>query len=94
MRISANRIKAWLVLVPCIVVVFYFIWGFAAYTAYLSVTKSTFLPDHEFIGAANYRVLFDHHRWWVAYSNMFVFGGCTSPAALRSASASPSSSIA
>lgn len=75
MRISANRIKAWLVLVPCIVVVFYFIWGFAAYTAYLSVTKSTFLPDHEFIGAANYRVLFDHHRWWVAYSNMFVFGG-------------------
>ena len=75
MRISANRAKAWLVLVPSVVVALYFIWGFAAYTAYLSVTESTFLPAHRFAGAENFRVLFDDHRWWVAYSNMFVFGG-------------------
>ncbi len=75
MRFSSNRAKAWLVLLPCVVVVGYFIWGFAAYTAYLSVTKSTFLPDHEFIGADNYRTLFSQHRWWVAYSNLFIFGG-------------------
>ncbi|MDE0114480.1 MAG: sugar ABC transporter permease [Albidovulum sp.] len=74
-RISANRAKSWLVLIPAIVVAFYFIWGFAAYTAYLSVSKSTFLPNHEFIGASNYRELFDDARWWVAYSNMFIFGG-------------------
>ena len=75
MRISANRAKAWLVLVPSVVVALYFIWGFAAYTAYLSVTESAFLPVHKFAGAENFRVLFDDHRWWVAYSNMFVFGG-------------------
>ncbi|MCY4460581.1 MAG: sugar ABC transporter permease [Albidovulum sp.] len=74
-RISANRAKAWLALIPAVVVAFYFIWGFAAYTAYLSVTKSTFLPNHEFNGAANYRALFEDDRWWVAYSNMFIFGG-------------------
>ena len=74
-RISANRVKAWIVLVPTIVVAVYFIWGFAAYTGYLSVTESTFLPNHRFAGAANYRILFDDRRWWVAYSNMFVFGG-------------------
>ena len=74
-RFSASSAKAWLVLAPSIVVALYFIWGFAAYTAFLSVTKSTFLPDHEFVGVTNYRVLFEDHRWWVAYSNLFAFGG-------------------
>lgn len=75
MRVRGNRAKAWLVLIPTVVVAVYFIWGFAAYTAYLSVTSSTFLPDHRFAGAENFRTLFGDHRWWVAYSNMFVFGG-------------------
>ena len=75
MRISANRAKAWLVLVPTVVVALYFIWGFAAYTAWLSITESRFLPDHRLAGAANYRALSDDDRWWVAYSNLFVFGG-------------------
>ena len=38
------------------------------------MTKSTFLPSHEFIGLKNFQMLFEEHRWWVAYSNMFIFG--------------------
>ena len=70
-----NSMKSWLVLLPAIVVAIYFIWGFALYTGYMSFTASTFLPRHEWNGLANYQRLFDDDRWWVAYSNMFIFGG-------------------
>ena len=75
MRYSPNRVKAALVLIPTVIVTFYFIWGFAAYTAFLSFTKSRFLPNHQVVGFDNYARLFAEGRWWVAYSNMFVFGG-------------------
>ena len=71
---SRNKVKAALVLMPTVIVVFYFIWGFAVYTAFLSFTKSRFLPNHEIIGFDNYILLFANDRWWVAYSNMFIFG--------------------
>jgi len=75
MRITSHQVKAALVLLPSLVVAFYFIWGFAAYTVFLSTTKSSFLPNHAFIGAENFRTLFAEARWWTAYSNMFIFGG-------------------
>ncbi|WP_371169265.1 carbohydrate ABC transporter permease [Aliiroseovarius sp. 2305UL8-7] len=75
MQVSSNRIKAWLVLLPTIVVALYFIWGFALYTGYLSFTKSKFLPKHTWNGVENYSALFADDRWWVAYTNMFLFGG-------------------
>lgn len=75
MRMSSNRVKAWLVLIPTLVVALYFIWGFAFYTGYLSFTKSKFLPKHDWNGLENYATLFADDRWWVAYSNMFLFGG-------------------
>ncbi|KQY72508.1 MULTISPECIES: carbohydrate ABC transporter permease [unclassified Ensifer] len=75
MRGTWNHTKAALVLIPSAVVAFYFIWGFGGYTVFLSITKSTFLPDHTVIGAANFAELFADKRWWVAYRNMFIFGG-------------------
>ena len=71
---SRNKVKAALVLMPTVIVVFYFIWGFSVYAAFLSFTKSRFLPNHEIIGLDNYILLFANDRWWVAYSNMFIFG--------------------
>ena len=71
----SNRVKGFLVLVPSIVIALYFIWGFALYTGYLSFTESRFLPKHSWNGLNNYRALFEDDRWWVAYSNLFVFGG-------------------
>lgn len=75
MRRTLNHTKAALVLIPSAVVALYFIWGFGGYTVFLSATKSTFLPDHTLIGAANFVDLFADKRWWVAYRNMFIFGG-------------------
>lgn len=75
MRRTLNHTKAALVLIPSAVVALYFIWGFGGYTVFLSATKSTFLPDHTLIGAANFVELFADKRWWVAYRNMFIFGG-------------------
>ncbi len=75
MRLTTVQIKSALVLLPTVVIAVYFIWGFALYTVFLSTTDSTFLPSHIFIGADNFRTLFEESRWWVAYQNMFIFGG-------------------
>ncbi len=75
MRSTLNHTKAALVLIPGAVVALYFIWGFGGYTVFLSATKSTFLPDHTLIGAKNFVRLFADPRWWIAYKNMFIFGG-------------------
>lgn len=72
---TSNRAKAALVLIPSAVVAFYFIWGFGVYTVFLSATQSTFLPDYRWAGSANFVALFADKRWWVAYRNMFIFGG-------------------
>ena len=70
-----NRVWAGLVLIPSFVVAFYFIWGFGAYTTFLSFTQSKFLPNYQWVGWKQYLALFQDDRWWTAYRNMFVFGG-------------------
>lgn len=74
MRIRKNHVIAALVLLPSIVVAVYFMWGFAAYTVFLSATDSKFLPSHTVVGIDNFEALFADPRWWVAYRNMFLFG--------------------
>jgi len=74
MRISKNYVIAALVLLPSIVVAVYFMWGFAAYTVFLSATDSKFLPSHTVVGVDNFEALFADPRWWAAYRNMFLFG--------------------
>ncbi len=74
-RMSPNRVKALLVLLPTSVIALYFIWGFGAYTVFLSFTDSEFLPSHSLAGTAQYKKLFADPRWWTAYGNMFIFGG-------------------
>ncbi len=64
-----------LVLVPTLIIVVYFLWGFTLYTGYLSVTDSKFLPSHNWIGFKHYELLWSNHRWKIAYTNMFIFGG-------------------
>lgn len=73
-KVTPNKIWATLVLIPAGVVAFYFIWGFGAYTAFLSFTQSNFLPNHRWVGWQQYGALFQDDRWWTAYGNMFVFG--------------------
>ena len=64
-----------LVLIPTIVIVVYFLWGFTLYTGFLSFTDSKFLPSHNWVGLKQYHLLWSNSRWIMAYKNLFIFGG-------------------
>ncbi len=69
---------AWLprmVLAPTIIASLVFVYGFIALTAYLSVTDSRIMPNYTFSGFGQYATLFGIDRWWVAASNLGIFGG-------------------
>ena len=63
-----------LVLAPSFIVVLIFVYGFIAWTAWLSLTRSRLLPRHEIYGFIQYDRLFESPRWDTAFSNLFVFG--------------------
>ena len=63
-----------LVLAPSFVVVLIFVYGFIAWTAWVSFTRSRLLPKYEIDGIIQYERLFDSPRWDTAFSNLFVFG--------------------
>ena len=63
-----------LVLAPSFVVVLIFVYGFIAWTAWVSFTRSLLLPKYEIDGIILYERLFDSPRWDTAFSNLFVFG--------------------
>ncbi len=65
-----------LVLAPTFAAVLVFVYGFIAWTAWISLTGSRLLPNYKFAGIAQYITLFTREpRWWVAILNLFVFGG-------------------
>ncbi|HKX43364.1 MAG TPA: sugar ABC transporter permease [Burkholderiaceae bacterium] len=78
-RIPASaRLAAWvprLVLAPSFLLSFLFIYGLMAWNGYLSVSASRLLPNYEFVGLAQYGTLFESDRWWVALTNLGIFGG-------------------
>ena len=63
-----------LVLAPSFIVVLIFVYGFIAWTAWVSLTRSRLLPRYEIDGFIQYVRLFDSPRWDTAFSNLFVFG--------------------
>ena len=63
-----------LVLAPSFVLSFLFIYGLIAWNGYLSLSASRLLPNYEFVGVGQYTALFASERWWVALSNLAVFG--------------------
>jgi glucose/mannose transport system permease protein len=63
-----------LVLAPSVVAMMVFVYGFIAWTAWISLTRSRLLPRYEIEGLIQYRRLFDSPRWDTAFSNLFVFG--------------------
>ena len=64
-----------LVLLPTLIIVVYFLWGFTIYTGFLSFTDSKFLPNHNWVGLKQYYLLWSNARWLTAYGNLFIFGG-------------------
>lgn len=63
-----------LVLAPSFIVVLIFVYGFIAWTGWVSFTRSRLLPKYEIDGIIQYERLFASPRWDTAFSNLFVFG--------------------
>jgi glucose/mannose transport system permease protein len=63
-----------LVLAPTFACALLFIYGYIAWTAVLSFTRSRMLPNYNFVGFAQYQALFENVRWWIALHNLLIFG--------------------
>jgi len=64
-----------LVLAPSFVLVLVFVYGFIAYTGWLSLSDSKMLPSHGYVGLENYERLFTRRHWMTALNNLWIFGG-------------------
>jgi glucose/mannose transport system permease protein len=51
-----------------------FFYGSIFWTGYMSLTRSTLMPNHNFVGFDQYIKLFTNHRWLVSCLNMVIFG--------------------
>lgn len=72
-----NKLENWLpriVLAPTTAVMLVCMYGFMAWTAALSLTRSRMLPQWEFVGFDQYARLFSNPRWDVALNNLWIFG--------------------
>jgi len=68
------RHTAKIVLAPSIAATFVYVFLFCAWTLWLSLSKSTLLPDFTFDGFRHYILLWQNRRWTIAYTNLFLFG--------------------
>lgn len=71
-RLQAGLPK--LVLAPSVLISLFFVYGFMLWTFVLSLTDSRLLPSYDFVGLAQYARLMANDRWWVAATNLGVFG--------------------
>ena len=62
-----------IVVAPSFAVLLWFVYGFIAWTFYVSLTKSKLLPNYEFWGIHQYIRLWQMPRWHVAVENLFIF---------------------
>jgi glucose/mannose transport system permease protein len=63
-----------IVLGPSFLVIILFVYGFIAWTAWISFTRSRLMPKYDIDGFIQYQRLFDSPRWDVAIDNLFIFG--------------------
>jgi glucose/mannose transport system permease protein len=62
-----------LVLSPSVAAIFVFVYGFIAFTLWLSFTDSKMLPSHDWVGLDNYITLWGLSHWWTALANLAIF---------------------
>jgi glucose/mannose transport system permease protein len=63
-----------LVLAPSFVAILIFVYGFIAWTAWVSLTRSKLMPRYDLDGFGQYTRLFASPRWDVAMNNLYIFG--------------------
>lgn len=78
-RVALGRFfERWLpqaVVSPLFAASLFFVYGFIAWTVYISFTKSGVLPNYTLAGLTQYERLWSTPRWYVALQNLFVFSG-------------------
>jgi glucose/mannose transport system permease protein len=74
MRAGRDLWMSRLVLLPTVAIAAVFLYGFALWTGWISLTASTLLPNYEIAGLVQYQRLWSNPRWLTAYRNLFVFG--------------------
>ena len=78
-RVAFERfLERWLpqiVVSPLFAASLFFVYGFIAWTIYISFTKSGVMPNYTLVGLAQYERLWSTPRWYVALQNLFVFTG-------------------
>lgn len=76
-RVAIERtLERWLpkmVVSPLFAASLVFVYGFIAWTVYISFTKSGVLPNYTLAGLLQYERLWSTPRWYVALQNLFVF---------------------
>ena len=73
-RVALGRHLSALILAPTGAATLVFVYGFIAWTAYMSFTSSRMMPLYELTGFAAYTRLWELERWNVAIVNLLIFG--------------------
>jgi glucose/mannose transport system permease protein len=73
-RQSLARHLSALILAPTAAATLVFVYGFIAWTAYMSFTGSRMMPVYELIGFDAYTRLWQFERWNVSIVNLLIFG--------------------
>ena len=71
-----TRLQNWipkLVLSPSLAMVLVFVYGFIAFSVYLSFTDSRLLPSYGWVGFENYSKLWRLSHWKISLTNMGIF---------------------
>ena len=71
-----TRLQTWipkLVLSPTVALIVVFVYGFIAFSVYLSFTDSRLLPSYGWVGLDNYSKLWRLSHWEISLTNMGIF---------------------
>lgn len=72
--LSGDRLTAFLMILPSLVAIAVFVYGFIAWTGYVSLSAWTSLKvDYTFVGFGNYTAVFKEPRFWANARNLVVF---------------------
>jgi len=73
LRIRLQAILPKIVLAPSVAIALIFVYGFIAFTIYISMTNSRILLNHDWVGLHNFTRLFALRHWHIAIKNVAIF---------------------
>lgn len=78
-----ERLTSFLLLLPSIILIGVFVYGFIGWTVYVSMSKwRGMVPDYTFVGLRNYATLFSLHRFRVGVKNNIIFTALFIPSSI------------